>query len=92
MVDGSPCDESIGSEERAGMTNQLRYQRRGGTIVGRDVEKTHDTTTTVSLTSLECNITDGKQFRPYAMIRVKCCYIYGLLHGGYPKTITATKR
>ena len=70
-MDGSPCDKSIGFEERAGMTNQLRYQRRRGTIVGRVVEKTHDTTTTVSLTSLECSITDGKQFRPYAMIRVK---------------------
>ena len=70
-MDGSPCDESIGFEERAGMTNQLRYQRRRGTIVGRDVEKTHETTTTVSLTSLECNITDGKQFRPYVMVRVK---------------------
>ena len=71
MVDGSPCDESIGSEERAGMTNQLRYQRRGGTIVGRDVEKTHAGPRLFPLRRLECNVTDGKQFKPYTMIRVQ---------------------
>ena len=51
-MDGSPCDESIGFEERAGMTNQLRYQRRTETIDGRDVEE-HDTTPTVSALQLE---------------------------------------
>jgi len=71
VVDGSPCDESIGSEERAGMTNQLRYQRRGGTIVGRDVEKTHGGPRLFPLRRLECNVnTNSNQFRPY-MVRVK---------------------
>ena len=71
MVDGSPCDESIGFEERAGMTNQLRYQRRRGTIVGRDVERTHAGPRLFPLQSLESNIiTDSNQFRP-SMIREK---------------------
>ena len=69
-MDGSPCDESIGFEERAGMTNQLRYQRRIQTIDGRDVWKSTCTTPTVCSLELDPRVTDGNNSSRHSMIRV----------------------
>ena len=91
MVDGSPWDESIGFEERAGMTNQLRYQRRIQTIDGRDVWK-NTWTPTVCTLELDPRITDNNNSSRHSMIRVNAATFKDSSMEVIAKSITATKR
>ena len=91
MVDGSPCDESIGFEERAGMTNQLRYQRRIQTIDRLDVWKNTRMPTVCTL-ELDPRITSNNNSSRHSMIRVNAATFKDFSMEVIGNSIIATKK